>query len=174
MTHSASLSARATPAEPASPARPADPLLFDPVPLERVTARGWSTPVQRAFIAALARHGTVATAARSVGRSARSAYLLRRREGGAGFAAAWDMAQRLAVQDAHAAILANAFAPCPSPVVRRGRIIGEVVRFDPRPALAAIRARIGVEQRRREARFLDEIVALIDNIVAETPRNPRT
>jgi hypothetical protein len=47
---------------------------------------------QRAFIAALARCGSVHAAARQAGKSAREAYALREREGAGSFAEAWHLA----------------------------------------------------------------------------------
>lgn len=50
-----------------------DPLHFTPVTLQRRRANGWTSDVQHAFIANLARCGIVSAAAKSVGKSARSA-----------------------------------------------------------------------------------------------------
>lgn len=65
------------------------PPYFTPVPL-RQRRDGWSAPLQCAFLAALYAKGSVAAAARAVGRSRESAHRLRSREGAASFAAAWD------------------------------------------------------------------------------------
>lgn len=56
------------------PEEPDNLLLFTPVATTYRGANGWTAEVQRAFIAALARTGVVAAAARSIGRSSRSAY----------------------------------------------------------------------------------------------------
>jgi hypothetical protein len=73
------------------PAPDDDPLVFTPVP---VTARhdGWTAERQRAFIAALSRHGSVAAAARAVGMTPQTARRLRTRPHAEGFARAWDAA----------------------------------------------------------------------------------
>jgi hypothetical protein len=60
-------------------ARPLDELPvadFDPVPRQGVRRGGWSEERQRGLIAALVKCGSVAAAARSVGLTPRSAYLL--------------------------------------------------------------------------------------------------
>lgn len=62
---------------------------FMPVPA-RARRDGWTPERQRVFIAALARTGCVGRAAAAAGMSRESAYRLRRREGAARFAAAWD------------------------------------------------------------------------------------
>lgn len=59
---------------------------------------GWSAATQRAFIYALVRCGSARTAARAVGKSVRSAYLLRDKPGAASFACAWDQAMLLGRQ----------------------------------------------------------------------------
>lgn len=107
-------------------ADPSDLLLFTPVPYAaRVIANGWSGEVQRAFVDALSRLGTVSAAARSVGRSARSAYQLRARAGDDhGFTRAWDYALRLAHADAMDGAAQALNEPERVPVVRRGRIVG--------------------------------------------------
>ena len=73
---------------------PDDLLLFAPVAQARRRADGWSPEVQRAFVGALTRCGTVAAAARSVGRSAWSAYHLRAcAGGGSSLTSVWDKAR---------------------------------------------------------------------------------
>ena len=65
------------------------PSAFTPVRL-RTRRDGWSAQVQCAFLAALYCTGSVAAAARAVGRSRESAHRLRARKGAESFAAAWD------------------------------------------------------------------------------------
>lgn len=65
---------------------------FDPVPPGRRRHDGWSDKRQRHFIAAIARTGCVARAAKATGMSVTSAYKLRRRPGAESFAAAWSLA----------------------------------------------------------------------------------
>ncbi len=64
---------------------------FDPVPV-RERHDGWTETRQRRFIAALSEFACVVSAARSVGKTARSAYTLRNRRDAASFRAAWDEA----------------------------------------------------------------------------------
>ena len=64
---------------------------FHPVPLVR-RADGWTIERQARFIGFLAQTRSVAAAARAVSMGRESAYRLRKREGAAGFAAAWDAA----------------------------------------------------------------------------------
>ena len=67
---------------------------FHPVP---VAARhdGWTPARQACFIGALVDTRCVSAAAKAVGKSRASAYRLRERAGGAGFASAWDAALHL-------------------------------------------------------------------------------
>lgn len=83
-----------------------DPLHFTPVPRHRSGARGWTADAQHAFIDALSRCGVVAAAARSVGCSPRSAYLLRQRPDAESFAAAWDWAIEMGLDESRSRALA--------------------------------------------------------------------
>lgn len=65
------------------------PPAFVPVKL-RARRGGWSPELQCRFLAALYANGSVAAAAKAVGRSRASAYALRNRPGAQSFAAAWD------------------------------------------------------------------------------------
>ena len=62
---------------------------FTPVPL-RYRRDGWTPGRQADFLGHLAEAGSVAAAARHVGRSRESAYRLRDKPGAGSFAAAWD------------------------------------------------------------------------------------
>ncbi len=115
-------------------------LRFTPVPQHRVRAGGWSADMQRAFIDALARSASVAAAARSVGKSARSAYYLREREGAQSFAAAWDGAMERARDAALAAARDHLLNPERVPVLYRGCIIGWRTRTNDRVLINALRA----------------------------------
>lgn len=116
-------------------------LLFTPVPQARRRANGWSTEVQRAFVAALARTGVVAAAARSVGRTARSAYQLRARAGErSGFVRAWDEAQCRGAEEALDASMAGGMVARRTEVFHRGRHVGWRTQYDNRLAYAALRA----------------------------------
>ncbi|MCA0977282.1 hypothetical protein LCM19_02785 [Qipengyuania flava] len=65
------------------------PPYFHPVPL-RPRSDGWTLERQCRFLAALYVTGSVSGAARAAGMSRASAYGLRERAGGEGFAFAWD------------------------------------------------------------------------------------
>jgi hypothetical protein len=69
-----------------------DMLAFNPVPLDRHRANGWTPTQQERFIVALSVMGSVGQAAKAVGMSRQSAYNLRERAGAEGFARSWDMA----------------------------------------------------------------------------------
>lgn len=121
-----------------------DLLHFAPVPHAR-RARGWTHDAQLAFIAALARCGVVAQAARSVGCSPRSAYYLRQRPGADSFAAAWDWALEMGLDESRARAVALARERQERPIVRRGQIVGTRVETDHRLLFAALRA-LGAER----------------------------
>jgi hypothetical protein len=65
-----------------------DLLAFDPVPV-RSRRDGWTPLRQYSFILALARGHTAGRAARMLGMNRKTAYELRAKPGGGGFAAAW-------------------------------------------------------------------------------------
>jgi hypothetical protein len=113
---------------------------FTPVPLSRRRHDGWTAERQRAFIAALARTGVVAAAARAVGMGVTSAYNLRRRAGAESFALAWTMVETEARQRAFALIVDQAINGTTSPRFYRGRFVGMVHRYETQLALAALRA----------------------------------
>ncbi|CAN5404409.1 hypothetical protein BH09PSE4_BH09PSE4_22270 [soil metagenome] len=144
-----------------SPAPIDNLLLFTPHVPRRVTRNGWTPEVQRAFIAALARCGVVASAARSVGRSPRSAHRLRvasERAVGArpdvalpaeeraaignlvvfSFANAWDRALDHGLHLQREVAIDVALTPQPIPIVRRGRVIGSYDRLNESLALTAL------------------------------------
>lgn len=122
--------------EPLPP--PIDPIPFDPAPH---TGRhdGWTPDRQRGFVEALATIGLVSAAARAVGKSAKSAYALRKRPGAEGFAAAWDRALRIGGDHARDIAIARATEGVVQPVFYRGRQIGERRVFDHRLLIAALR-----------------------------------
>jgi len=94
---------------------------FTPEPSRKTG--GWSAARQRMFIESLAETGSVHLAAKSTGLSARSAYALRIRS--AGFAAAWDAAQQLAVGRLSALAFDRAIYGRIEQVYRDGELIGE-------------------------------------------------
>ncbi len=117
-----------------------DLLTFTPVPLKR-RARGWTSDAQIAFIQALARCGVVTQAARSVGCSPRSAYLLRQKPGAESFAASWDWAIEYSMDDARARAFALIGGREERILTRNGRIVGKRYVPNHRVLLAALRAR---------------------------------
>ena len=128
---------------------PDDLLLFAPVTLAYRGANGWTAEVQRAFIAALARIGVVAAAARSVGRSRESAHRLKQRAGAdSGFARAWDQALARSGDRALDVAIAAGFEPRRHEIWRGGRFLGWRTCYDNHLAFAALRT-----LDRREARF---------------------
>ena len=131
-----------------APEPPDDLLLFTPVATAYRGANGWTAEVQRAFVAALARTGVVAAAARSVGRSARSAYMLRRRAGeDHPFARAWEVAQARAGGRALDLAMEAGLEPRRTEVFHRGRQVGWRTYWDNRLAYAALRALDRQEER---------------------------
>lgn len=119
--------------------RTPDILHFTPVPHAR-RARGWTADAQTAFIVELSRCGVVAQAARSVGCSPRSAYYLRQRPGAESFAAAWDWALDMGLDNSRARAVALAKGKEEKPIVRRGRIVGTRIETNHRLLFAALRA----------------------------------
>jgi hypothetical protein len=115
-----------------------DLLRFAPVP--HIRARGWTHDAQLAFITALSRCGVVAQAARSVGCSPRSAYYLRQRPGAESFAAAWDWAIEMGLDDSRARAVALAKERQERQIVRRGQVVGMRIETNHRLLFAALRA----------------------------------
>lgn len=131
-----------------------EPIPFTPVP-GRARHDGWTADRQQQFLAALARIGLVARAARSVGMSAKSAYALRRRAGDASsFAAAWDTALDRAGAAAIEIGLEHGLAGEQVPVFYRGRQVGSWTRYDDRLVVATLRAAAAreAERLRKQAR----------------------
>lgn len=113
-----------------------DSLSFTPAP---VLARrdGWTADRQRAFIAALARHGGIAEAARSVGMTPQTARRLRKRVGAEDFARAWDAAVEEGRLRAFDTALRIGRDGDYVPLFRNGRQIGIRHRFNNRLLFAA-------------------------------------
>ena len=113
-----------------------DPYDFTPVATAS-RSDGWTPDRQRRFILALAEHGGVAAAARSVGTTPQSANRLRKRADADGFARAWDKA----VEEGRARSLDEALARGMEgvvvPVMRGGKVVGHRRRFDNRLLYAA-------------------------------------
>lgn len=113
---------------------------FAPVPLSRSRHDGWTPERQRAFIAALARTGVVAAAARAVGMGVTSAYNLRRRAGAESFSRAWTIVETEARERAFELVVDQAINGTTRPRFYGGRFTGTSHRYETRLALAALRA----------------------------------
>lgn len=128
---------------PDSPAPPVhedeDSLAFASVPTERLRHDGWTPQRQHQFVQALAAMGVVARAAKAAGMSAASAYALRRRDGAADFASAWDVALTMARERVYAQAIERATVGIVTPRYYKGRQVGTHTRFDYRLALAVLR-----------------------------------
>jgi hypothetical protein len=112
---------------------------FEPVPRKFKRHDGWTPERQVAFIAALARGGTVRGAAAAVGMAPEGAYMLRRTVGGESFAFAWDVAQ-----EAAAGVLADiawerAVEGVPYGIYRLGQKVGEERRYNDRLLMFILR-----------------------------------
>jgi hypothetical protein len=113
-------------------------LRFTPVPV-RARRDGWTPVLQRRFILNLARGMGVAEAARALGRSRQSVYLLLDRPGSESFAAAWEAAVEFSRQIQSAPRPPAAMTPGAEtiwvPRTYRGRLVGYVVREDLKGAM---------------------------------------
>ncbi|MEM8695879.1 MAG: hypothetical protein AAGE05_07630 [Pseudomonadota bacterium] len=129
---------------------------FAPVPMQRKRSRGWTPTHQRLFIAMLAETGSVSTAARCVGLSARSAYKLREKDGAEAFALAWEDALEIGIGRTRDTILDRWRNGQIVPRWRRGKIVGYERRFNERALIAALqsarREAAGVDWKRRAYR----------------------
>lgn len=113
---------------------------FTPWRAKRVRVNGWCPATQRSFIAELTRIGSPAAAAKAVGRSARSAYLLREKEGAESFAAAWDAAIMHGRKAAHSVAIDRALYGEITPIYRKGQFWGFRIKQNDRLLAAAVRA----------------------------------
>jgi hypothetical protein len=117
---------------------PANHIAFDPVPRQRARRNGWSEEIQRLFIFALSRCGSVARAARAAGKSRRSAYHLLHSPGADDFARAWDAAIEEGIERVRADALQHALAGVFVPVFRRGKLVRVEHRRSDRLAVALL------------------------------------
>ena len=118
---------------------PLEELAFDPVPV-KPRHDGWTAERQKWFVLRLALSGCVSVAARGVGMTRKSAYRLRDRAGAESFAAAWDRAQGWGQDRTVDVGLERALLGERVPIVRNGRVVGEVHRHDNRLAMAVLNA----------------------------------
>ena len=113
-------------------------LAFVPVPV-KPRHDGWTRERQRGFIARLALTGNVSVAAKSVGKSRKSAYDLVARPGAESFAASWARAQSWGHERMRDLAIDRALNGEASPVFFRGRRCGERLRYDNGLLLAALK-----------------------------------
>ena len=113
---------------------------FASVPTARKRHDGWTPQRQRDFLAALYACGVVATAAKAVGMSTRTAYRLRARPGAESFAAAWDHLLREASARAYAMVVEAALTDRFVPRHYRGLVTGFVTANNERMLFAVLRA----------------------------------
>ena len=111
---------------------------FEPVPRKRNRRSGWTEERQRAFIAALARCGSVRAACRQVGLSSRNVYRLLDMDGAESFAAAWDQAEDIGRARLEADALERSLNGAFVPVYRKGRLIRVEYRRCDRLAIAML------------------------------------
>nr|WP_137678201.1 hypothetical protein [Parerythrobacter lutipelagi] len=126
------------------PETPAAPSLthFLPVPRLKDRSNGWKPQVQRAFIAALADTGSVASACKRVGRSTHGAYALRRAEGAEAFAAAWEAALDHGVRRIEDAAMDRALNGTEETIHYHGEHVATRRRYNERLVMFILRSRL--------------------------------
>lgn len=102
--------------------------------------RGWTPARQLGFIRALTRCGSARAAAAAVGKSVRSAYLLRDKPGAASFAAAWDQAAIAGRRNAVDSAIDRALHGERVPFFRRGRYAGTRLKHHDRLLIGVLNA----------------------------------
>ncbi|HYJ84135.1 MAG TPA: hypothetical protein VEW26_14980 [Allosphingosinicella sp.] len=118
---------------------PLEELAFTPVPV-KPRHDGWTVERQKWFILRLALGGCVSVAARGVGMTCKSAYRLRGKPGAESFAAAWRRAQGWGQDRTVDVALERGLLGERVPIVRNGRVVGEIRRPDNRLAMAVLNA----------------------------------
>jgi hypothetical protein len=168
-------------AEASEAVAPAAATPFDGVPLEdsRKRLAGWSVERQRLFLTALAETGSVHLACAAARLTARSAYRLRARS--PAFAAAWDVADRLAVGRLSALAFDRAINGRTEQVWQEGTLVAEkrvpsdkllmwlLARLDPRRFAAPWEQRKdGAADPQAEAReSFPALLDALDDIISE-------
>ena len=104
-----------------------------PAPYAATRHDGWTTARQAHFLRCLARHGSVTSACKAVGKRCTSAYRLRRRPDATAFAAAWDACLTSTFD-------ARPLRPAPGRDVAKGCKGVEGQEFAPRHQLHQLRA----------------------------------
>lgn len=105
---------------------------FTPVPRQRDRHDGWTAECQLAFIDALAACGIVCAAAEKAGKSATSAYRLKRAEGAESFSGAWDDALGIGMMRLQDIAMDRAINGVAVPHFYKGEKVGESRWFDNR------------------------------------------
>lgn len=118
----------------------ADIPAFDPVQT-KPRHDGWTPERQHDFIVALAESGCVTEAARSVGKTATTAYRLRARPDAGAFRQAWDIALDFAIRRLSDAAVSRALNGVSRPVFYQGEQIGERRHYDERLTMFLLRYR---------------------------------
>jgi hypothetical protein len=113
---------------------------FEPVPT-RHRHDGWTPERQADFIEALAESGCVEESCKRVGKSATSAYALRRRVDAQSFRVAWDAALDYAIRRLSDAAFSRALNGVSRPVFYQGEQIGERRHYDERLTMFLLRHR---------------------------------
>lgn len=129
------------PHDASPPDRDIPEIPFTAVQRRRNRRDGWTEERQRAFIAALARCGSVSAAARSVGLQARGAYRLLDLPGAEEFARAWDTAADIGIEVLRCDALERALYGSWVPVYRRGKLVRVEHRKSDRLAIAMLGGR---------------------------------
>jgi hypothetical protein len=136
----------------------------------RTRIDGWTPERQRIFCEVLAECGLVREAAATVGMTAQTAYRLRRRAEGKGFALAWDAALQLARQRLMNVALERALdGSLETTYDSDGQIVRQRRKQDVRSLLAVL-GKMGVGQRHSKtvAAIADEFDSFLDCLVADT------
>lgn len=126
-----------------------DPLVLTPVDMGS-RRDGWTAERQRGFVAALAEHGGVGQAARSVGMTPQTANRLHRRPDAEDFARAWDLALAIGRGRSFDEAVRRGMHGYLTPVIRNGRVVGQRRRLDNRLLFAACYGEPMAGFRRRE------------------------
>lgn len=113
---------------------------FTPWRAKRERSGGWSPATQHTFIHELTRIGSVGAAAKAVGKTSRSAYQLRDKDGAESFAAAWEAAKFAGRDNAAQVAIERALYGEMVPTFRNGQFTGYKVIHNDRMLMAAIRA----------------------------------
>lgn len=140
-----------------------------------LSATGWTSDKQRAFLEHLATHGCVSHAAASVGLSKQSAYALRHRGGRTVFALAWDVAIRSARKALLDEALERAFAGRAAPVWYRGEQVGERIVHNDRLLMQLLAHKLEpINSAHDEATLAQAWPALLAQVDFEQPFDART